>query len=220
MKTVKGEQVREILPSDVIVNILGPCIEYFNNIISLDDANFIISSCEEANNDKRHPWKFEDAKVGNHGEINNNVRSNKTMGLDPNIILNSKHTNSKKVLEILHKSISASVRYYSEKYDVPIAADEGFILLKYQTGNEYKPHMDAGIAEPFCSRTLSMVAYLNPTEYDGGDTYFNNFNISVKPNNTGLVLFPSNYAYIHQAMPVKSGTKYAIVTWLSMPKSL
>ena len=36
----------------------------------------------------------------------------------------------------------------------------------------------------------------------------------VKPDTPSLVLFPSNYAYSHTALPVDSGTKYALVTWL------
>lgn len=219
MKTVKGEDIKENLGPNVFVDILGPCVEYFNNIISKEDANFIIQECEIADSDNKHPWKFEDAKVGNHGEINNAVRSNKTMALDPTLIFVGKNKNSAKVLNILNNAVSSAVRYYTQKYDFPIAADEGFILLKYQTGTEYKPHMDSGVGKPFSDRTLSMVAYLNPSEYTGGDTYFNNFNISVDPLNPGLVLFPSNYAYIHQAKPVETGTKYAVVTWLSMPQA-
>lgn len=220
MKNVKGNDIKETLPEDVFVDILAPCVEYFNNIITKQEADFIINACEEANNDKKHPWKFDFARIGNHGEINNNVRSNKLMPLMPEMLLINKHENAKKILDILSTKVSSAVRYYTEKYDFQIAADEGFTMLKYQTGTEYKPHMDTGIGKPFCERTLSMVAYLNPTEYDGGDTYFNNFDISVKPKNPGLVLFPSNYAYIHQARPVQTGTKYAIVTWLRMPETL
>jgi len=123
-----------------------------------------------------------------------------------------------KVVDILQDALIACVRYYSEKYEVPIAMDEGFTLLKYQIGEEYKPHIDCGPSKPMSDRTISIVGYLNPGEYSGGETYFNNFDISVNPQQTGFVLFPSNYAYIHQAKPVTSGTKYSIVTWMSMPE--
>lgn len=208
------------LPNQVTIDILAPCIEYFNNIITKEEADFIINTCEESNNDVEHPWKFDYAKIGNAKEINNNVRSNKLMPLQKLMLVEGKHENAKKVLNILNQKVYSAVKYYTNKHDFQIATDEGFIILKYQTGNEYKPHIDAGIGRPYCDRTLSMVAYLNPTEYNGGDTYFNNFNVSVKPQNIGLVLFPSNYAYVHQARPVETGTKYAVVTWLSMPKKI
>ena len=41
-----------------------------------------------------------------------------------------------------------------------------------------------------------------------------NFSIKIKPSPGMLAIFPANYAYSHIAHPVKTGTKYAIVTWL------
>ena len=46
------------------------------------------------------------------------------------------------------------------------------------------------------------------------------FEENIKPEAPALVLFPSNYAYAHRAMPVIKGTKYAIVTWLGHPFDL
>ena len=43
---------------------------------------------------------------------------------------------------------------------------------------------------------------------------FSNGCENIKPEKPALVLFPSNYAYTHRAMPVVEGTKYAVVTWL------
>lgn len=202
----------EQFPERVTIDVLGPCIEYFNNIITPEEAQFIIDSAEYYNNEKTHPWKYENATVGNLKIVDKFVRSNKTLSL-----VGVDNSDSNDALSIVSNAVAAAVRYYSVKHDFQIEADEGFILLKYQKGNEYKPHYDAGIGKPYSDRTLSMVMYLNPTEYSGGETNFVNFDVSVKPNNPGLVLFPSNYAYTHQAMPVTGGTKYAIVTWLRMP---
>lgn len=226
MKSVSGKPIANLLPDDIQIDILTNCIEYFNNIITKEEARFIIDYAEKANQDPLHPWKFQDARVGNEKKHDVNLRSNKLMPLMPpqhsiHNLLNvckDKYPEVLKIVEILSDALIACVRYYSEKYEVPIAMDEGFTLLKYQTGEEYKPHTDCGPSKPMCDRTISIVGYLNPGEYSGGETYFNNFNVSVNPNKTGLVLFPSNYAYIHHAMPVMSGTKYSIVTWMMMPQ--
>lgn len=214
MLSIKGSDVFQEFDDNVTIDILGPCLEYFNNIITEEEAKFIIEAAEFYNDDKNHPWKYESATVGNLAIIDKFVRSNKTMFLKETDA--SKDT-SYQAVEIIKQAVSKAVRYYTHKHNFQIEADEGFILLKYKTGTEYKPHYDSGIGKPFCDRTLSMVMYLNPEEYTGGETYFTNFDVSVNPKNIGLVLFPSNYAYTHQAMPVKSGTKYAVVTWLRMP---
>lgn len=216
MLNIRGNENINSFPDHVKIDILAPCIEYFNNIITDEEAKFIIDVCEQMDAEKNGNWKFENARVGNEGLLNKLVRSNKTMELNF-AAFNKSNDLVNKVQDIIQNAVGSAVRYYTFKYDFSIEADEGFTLLKYKTGTEYKPHMDHGIGKPFSDRTLSMVMYLNPTEYTGGETYFNNFDISVKPNNAGLVLFPSNYAYIHQAKPVETGTKYAIVTWLRQP---
>ena len=211
---LRGEKSEESLRNNSQVETFAPCVDYFNNIITQDEANYIIKICEKYSKDKEHFWNFENAKVGHGGLFDKLYRSNETMTLN---FINNNLNDIKKVEEIILQSVSSAVRYYSFKNDINIEADEGFTLLKYKTTTEYKAHCDHGIGKPFSDRMLSMVMYLNPTEYSGGETYFNNFDISVKPKNPGLVLFPSNYAYAHQAKPVETGTKYAIVTWLRQP---
>jgi hypothetical protein len=104
------------------------------------------------------------------------------------------------------------VNYYIEKYQVPINFDEGFQLLKYGPGKEYKPHADYGPGHEH--RIVSGIIYLNPWEYEGGGTYFVNFKKNIKPKTPSIAIFPSNYAYLHTAKAVLSGKKYAIVTWM------
>lgn len=87
---------------------------------------------------------------------------------------------------------------------------EGYNLLKYTGGQEYKVHYD-GPTE--LGRAISAVVYLND-DYEGGELEFPNFNIKIKPTSGTLILFPSNYAYAHIAHPVTQGTKYALVTWI------
>jgi hypothetical protein len=82
-----------------------------------------------------------------------------------------------------------------------------FNMVKYGPGEKFNAHSDDG--EPYRC-TVSTVGYIND-DYDGGDLYFDKFDINVKPEAGDLILFPSSYIYSHASIPVKSGIKYAIV---------
>ena len=106
----------------------------------------------------------------------------------------------------------SALRDYSSRFSIQeqINFNEGINVLKYQTGEEYKAHYDGGSGS---GRAVSPILYLND-EYTGGEIEFVNFNVKIKPKAGTFLLFPSTYAYAHIAHPVKTGTKYAFVTWL------
>lgn len=87
---------------------------------------------------------------------------------------------------------------------------EIFNFIKYNEGQHFQYHHDHGFSY---NCTVSLVAYLND-DYEGGELHFSKQDILYKPNAGDLVIFPSNYMYPHRAMPVKSGTKYSLVTML------
>jgi Rps23 Pro-64 3,4-dihydroxylase Tpa1-like proline 4-hydroxylase len=91
---------------------------------------------------------------------------------------------------------------------------EAFNFIKYGPGQHFQEHHDHGFSY---NCTVSLVAYVND-DYEGGELYFRLQNLKVKPEAGDLFIFPSNYMYPHQAMPVQSGTKYSIVTMLDYNK--
>ena len=101
---------------------------------------------------------------------------------------------------------------YTEQFSIreKILENESLVVLRYQTGEEYKAHYDGGTQT---KRSVSVILYLND-DYEGGEIEFVNFGIKIKPEAGTFLIFPSGYAYRHIAHPVTSGTKYAIVTWL------
>jgi predicted 2-oxoglutarate/Fe(II)-dependent dioxygenase YbiX len=98
---------------------------------------------------------------------------------------------------------------YGKRYDVGFSQIEAACLNKYDVDEEYKPHADDGPGMP---RVISALIYMNDVK-DGGETRFTLFDEEVKPKAGRLVIFPSNYAYIHQALPPKSGVKYSMAVW-------
>lgn len=75
----------------------------------------------------------------------------------------------------------------------------------------YNKHVDDGPGFP---RIFSAVLYLNNVK-NGGETHFTKFNVSIKPKKGRMVLFPSNYAYAHEAKNTKNQDKFAVVTWFT-----
>lgn len=142
-----------------------------------------------------------DSAVG-LGSVVKHVRSSTSFNLD--------------TLDISHKEIRPfmyeCVKKYSRYYDIQVSKDEGLSLLKYESYDKYEFHTDYGVGN---NRQVSCLIYLNPSEYDGGGTTFKHFNYTINPENPALVLFPSNYPYLHAADPVSKGRKYIIVTWMT-----
>jgi hypothetical protein len=114
-------------------------------------------------------------------------------------------------------SITFALQDYCQNYvHCGITQNEGIGILRYTPGGWYDTHVDASWQ---VYRVLSMLIYLNPQDYDGGETWFPRFDIKVKPESPAIVFFSSNYIYEHQAMPVTEGEKFVLVSWMNdLPK--
>jgi hypothetical protein len=91
---------------------------------------------------------------------------------------------------------------------------EAFNFIKYGPGQHFKEHHDHGFSY---NCTVSLVAYPND-DYEGGELFFRLQGLTLKPEAGDLFVFPSNFMYPHQAMPVHSGIKHSIVTMLDYNK--
>ena len=112
--------------------------------------------------------------------------------------------------EILDAFISA-VKKYSQKYTFcRISNVEALKVGRYSVGGHYALHADAKGSE----RVLSGVLYLNDG-YEGGELYFSHQNVTYTPKAGSIILFPSNFIYVHQSLPVKVGKKYICVSWFN-----
>jgi predicted 2-oxoglutarate/Fe(II)-dependent dioxygenase YbiX len=108
--------------------------------------------------------------------------------------------------------VASATEWYAQNFGMEehIYFPEEFNVLRYQTGEEYHAHYDGGTAS---KRAISPILYLND-DYTGGEIEFVNYDIKIKPKAGMFLIFPANFAFRHVAHPVKTGTKYAIVTWL------
>jgi hypothetical protein len=127
--------------------------------------------------------------------------------------LNFEASFDKELVANMKDLVDLALDNYMGKYShCSIKTKEGIGVLKYVKGGWYDTHVDASWQ---VYRTLSMLVYLNPKEYVGGETWFPKFNLKIKPKTPAIVFFPSNYIYAHQAMPIKGGEKFVLVSWMS-----
>jgi hypothetical protein len=116
---------------------------------------------------------------------------------------------------ILRQSLLAGLREIVKLYPFFAAnrfKDLGYNLQRYRAGEYYHWHVDSGPGE-FMTRQLVALWYLNNVEA-GGETEFDLQQVSVKPMEGKLVLFPPFWTHIHRAAMVTTGVKYIATTWL------
>ena len=90
-----------------------------------------------------------------------------------------------------------------------IKSTEGLLsILKYGKTGYLPEHQDQGVS----SRVLSTVAYLN-NDYVGGEIYFPQIDIEIKPEPGSIIFFPSNFVFTHTVKPITSGFRYAVPQW-------
>lgn len=109
-----------------------------------------------------------------------------------------------------HRQLQA-VKHYTKMYNIgELRYWEATNFIKYGPGQHFQEHHDHGFSY---NCVTSLVAFPND-DYEGGELQFRLQNVTIKPKAGDLYIFPSNYMYPHRAMPVKSGTKYSMVTML------
>jgi hypothetical protein len=112
--------------------------------------------------------------------------------------------------DVTYKELQA-VKDYTRRFNIgELRYWEATNYVKYGPGQHFQEHHDHGYSY---NCVVSLVGFPNDN-YEGGELYFRLQNITIKPKKGDLYVFPSNFMYPHRAMPVKSGTKYSMVTML------
>ena len=91
-----------------------------------------------------------------------------------------------------------------------------FNIGKYLPGQHFqKIHCErAGLSS--LHRLLAFMTYLNDVE-EGGSTYFNHYDLDIKPKKGLTLLWPAEWTHSHKGNVLKSGLKYIITGWLTFP---
>jgi predicted 2-oxoglutarate/Fe(II)-dependent dioxygenase YbiX len=183
-------------------NKLEDYIYVVKNALSLDLCDEILNEFKDSN-------EWVDTAVG-FGAIQKNIRNCET------IIISYPHVIQKNS-EIRHKldnaifdSASKCIKKYKEKFLLcRIVEDSGYELLRYFEGCFYTQHVDSFKERP---RAVSCSFILND-DFNGGDFAFFDREFVYKLQKGDAIMFPSNFMYPHEIMPVTKGTRYSIITW-------
>lgn len=182
----------------MIINEVYPKIVYYQNIFNedvdlvpliekddLDDSSII---------KKWKPWNSSD---------NLTVFGNQKF-ISPYEFLDETFL-SHKIIKMLDSAIKTCSEEYSSRYNIDLGRLAPLSISKYFEGNSMGSHTDSYDGDT--SAVLSIVLYLND-DYEGGELYFKEQQIKVKPEKNSLVAFPSTKPYFHESLPIISGTKY------------
>lgn len=171
------------------------------NIVPLALCDAILAEYKESN-----CWT--DAFTGSG--LNAQIRNCETIGISFGSIIDvNKEVRQKLDQELFNCASKAITEYRNVFKHCTIELDSGYDLLKYGVGCFYKTHTDSFKDHP---RAVSCSFALNDG-YEGGDFAFFDRGLIYTLEKGSCLMFPSNFMYPHEIMPVTSGTRYSIVTW-------
>tara|TARA_Y100000991_G_C21911860_1_gene322675 strand:- start:289 stop:1044 length:756 start_codon:yes stop_codon:yes gene_type:complete len=199
---------KEQMPVKVLpvpkANNLDQYIRVYDNILTHKECKLILDEYAESKD-----WY--DAMVGG-GVKKDNVRKCEIAHISLKEVISKNEEIRRKIdTVVFDKAGGAASQYIQEFPHCNISTDSGYDLLRYNEGGFYTIHTDNYKDRP---RTVAMSLMLND-DYDGGEIAFFEREHIIKPSAGSAVIFPANFMYPHEIMPVLAGTRYAIITWFT-----
>jgi len=185
----------------------------------LEDYIYIVKNalslnlCDEILDEFKNSNEWQDTVVGSgvgSGKVKKNIRNCKTIVISyPHVIQKNKEVRHKFDNSIFDYAFKCIQEYNAKFTHCKIEEDSGYELLKYPEGCFYVEHTDSFKARP---RAVSCSFMLND-DFEGGEFAFFNRELKYKLEKGDALMFPSNFMYPHEIMPVTQGTRYSIITW-------
>lgn len=165
--------------------------------------------CDAILNEFKNSNEWQDTIVGS-GRVEKNVRNCETIGISFSSIIEKNKKVRLKLDKYTFLSATKCIQEYNNKFPhCKIEEDSGYELLKYPEGCFYTQHVDSFKAVP---RAVSCSFILND-DFEGGEFAFFDRELKYKLEKGDAIMFPSNFMYPHEIMPVTKGTRYSIITW-------
>jgi predicted 2-oxoglutarate/Fe(II)-dependent dioxygenase YbiX len=181
----------------------------------LEDYIYIVKNaltnplCDAILEEFKNSSEWEDTVIDG-GKINKEVRNCQTIVISYPHVIQKNNKIRHKLDNAIFDGASKCIQEYKAKFPrCEIEEDSGYELLKYFKGCFYTEHVDSFKARP---RAVSCSLILND-DFEGGEFAFFNRELKYKLEKGDALMFPSNFMYPHEVMPVTNGTRYSIVTW-------
>jgi predicted 2-oxoglutarate/Fe(II)-dependent dioxygenase YbiX len=168
-----------------------------------------LNLCDEIVNEFKNSNEWQDTIVGS-GNVEKNIRNCQTIGISCSGVIQKNSNVRHKLDDAVFDGAAKCIQEYNNKFPhCRIEEDSGYELLKYPEGCFYIQHVDSFKARP---RAVSCSFILND-DFEGGEFAFFDRELKYKLEKGDAIMFPSNFMYPHEVMPVTQGTRYSIVTW-------
>ena len=202
-------QVNGFFPGELFpTTTLGGCIDIFEG--AWPNPKETIEAMEKECNTLESGARWERAGTIGSG-VNQDRRTNYLVTVSETAS-RSNSAGAQNIHNQMYMMLLAATIPYAQKHDIEQMFHEGYNMLRYSGGQEYKAHADGTTA---MGRAISAIVYLND-EFEGGDFVFPDLHIRVRPEPGLLVCFPSNRYYRHGVEPVTKGNRYSMVTWMTV----
>jgi predicted 2-oxoglutarate/Fe(II)-dependent dioxygenase YbiX len=180
-----------------------------NDYIVTFDGVITDALCDAILEEFSDETEWQKTVVGN-GKVNDKIRTAETVVLSyPHVIEKNPKVRAK-LDKYVFASAGFAIKKYNEKFPLAlIEEDSGYELLRYKENQFYTQHTDSFKDRP---RAVSCSFALND-DYEGGEFAFFDRELVYKLKKGSCIMFPSNFMYPHEIMPVTSGTRYSIITW-------
>ena len=177
-------------------------IKVFDNILSVDLCDKILGEYEDSSD-----WNH--SCVG-QGTVDKTTRNCSIICMSNQIIIDNNYESRKFIDSNIHSSLHEALKQYKILFPhFEPTIDTGYDLLRYNTGEFYTSHTDSFKEQ---QRSISCSISLND-DFVGGEFAFFDREIMIRLPKGSVVMFPSNFMYPHEIMPVIEGTRYSIITW-------
>lgn len=115
--------------------------------------------------------------------------------------------------DAMYQCAASVIQRYADEHSaretMSITMDTGYDLLRYQVGDFYTQHTDS-----FTERQRQVTcSFMLNDDYEGGEFCFFDRSIVHRLNKGDAVMFPSNFMFPHEILPVTKGTRYSVITW-------
>jgi hypothetical protein len=125
-------------------------------------------------------------------------------------------------VELIFSIIASKIsKVFTEYLNVYNLHPDTFEVVRWPEGFSQQPHADAflnnGQPNEFNHRLFGAILYLN-NSFDGGITYYPNFDFSITPCAGRLAIHPADVKHLHGVTEIQNGTRYTIASfWTDNP---